>query len=31
MMKKLDKSAEEVLDMVEMDDEEKKKLLDKLK
>ena len=30
-MKKLDKSAEEVLDMVEMDDEEKKKLLDKLK
>lgn len=31
MTKKLDKSAEEVLDMVEMDDEEKKKLLDKLK
>ena len=31
MMKKLDKSAEEVLNMVEMDDEEKKKLLDKLK
>ena len=30
MMKKLGKSAKEVLDMVELDEEEKKKLMDKL-